>query len=124
MCGSRTASPDDYPFVKLTLDKLIAKHEGETITIVSGGAKGVDKMAENYAKERNYAILVFKADWDTFGNAAGYMRNVGIVNASDEVAAFWDMKSPGTKHTIDITKKAGKPSYVIPLPSTMKLVKT
>lgn len=72
-------------------------------------------MAEYYAKERNYNLLVFKADWETFGNAAGYMRNVGIVNASDEVFAFWDFKSPGTKHTIDITKKAGKPCYVYPL---------
>lgn len=55
------------------LQELI-KH-GYRIVIISGGAKGADSMAEQYAKDRGYDIKVFKADWNKFGKSAGYIRN-------------------------------------------------
>ena len=48
-----------------------------------------------------------------YGRSAGFKRNALIVAESDEVVAFWDMKSKGTKSTIDLATKAGKPVRII-----------
>lgn len=80
--------------------------------IVSGGAKGVDSMAAQYAQEHDIELEVFYPDWTKYGRSAGYRRNVQIVDASDELFIMWDSKSKGTKLTIDIAKKKGKPCHV------------
>lgn len=91
--------------------------------IVSGGARGVDSLAAQYARQHNLALTEFKPDWNTYGKSAGYRRNVDIVNASDEVFVVWDGVSKGTNHTINITKKAGKPIHVELIETIKKPVK-
>ena len=81
--------------------------------VVSGGARGADSMGEMFARASNIPCKIFPAEWDKFGKSAGYKRNIDIVNYCDEVIAFWDGKSKGTKHTIDIATKAGKKVTVI-----------
>ncbi|MBQ8538780.1 MAG: DUF2493 domain-containing protein [Ruminococcus sp.] len=46
------------------LYKLEIKTE---IIIVSGHCKGVDMLAERYAKENNYTIELYKAEWNKYG---------------------------------------------------------
>lgn len=77
--------------------------------VVSGGARGVDTWAEDAAKANGLETKVFKADWDTLGKRAGYVRNLEIVAYCDKVVAFWDGLSRGTKHTMDAAERAGKP---------------
>lgn len=81
--------------------------------IISGGAKGADTLAKNYAEVVNVPFLEFLADWDKYGKSAGYKRNVQIVDACDKLVAFWDGHSKGTKHSIDLAEKAGKLLKVI-----------
>lgn len=81
---------------------------GENVEIVSGGAQGVDKAAELEARRLGMPVKIFAADWNTHGRSAGYKRNVEIVAYSDEIVAYWDGVSSGTKHTIDIAQSAGK----------------
>ena len=64
--------------------------------IISGGAKGVDSLAEKYAYENNIEILIFKPDWKKFGKSAGVIRNKDIIQNSTHVLAFWDGSSKGT----------------------------
>lgn len=59
--------------VDFCLQSLI--QQGYRIVIVSGGAKGTDSMAERYGKDREYEVKVFLADWNRFGNSAGFVRN-------------------------------------------------
>ena len=93
---------------------LISALDGYDITeIVSGGARGVDTMSEDYAVAHDIDTVIFEADWSKHGRSAGYKRNVLIVEYADEVLALWDGKSRGTKHTIDIAHRAGKPVRVI-----------
>ena len=88
--------------------------EHEDIThIISGGANGTDYLAEVLAHDKNLPITVFRAEWEKYGKSAGYRRNVDIVEASDKVICFWDGQSKGSKHTIDIANKMGKPVRVI-----------
>ena len=80
-----------------------------TITVVvSGGAKGVDSIAENYAIERTIPTVIFKPDWKQFGRSAGIIRNKDIVNEADRVIAFWDGKSKGTADSIKYALKEQK----------------
>jgi len=57
-------------------------------------------------------VIVIRPDWATFGKAAGYIRNRQIVADADRVVAFWDGHSRGTKSTIGIANRQGKPVEV------------
>ena len=76
------------------------------IQIVSGTANGADKLGEKYAREKGYSIKQFPADWDKFGKSAGYKRNKEMADYADSIIAFWDGKSKGTKHMIDLAEKS------------------
>jgi hypothetical protein len=81
--------------------------------IVTGGAKGIDACAMQYAKERNVPLTVFMPQYEKFGKAAPLVRNREIVHYSDRVLAFWDGKSRGTKFVIDYCQEVGKPCELI-----------
>ena len=85
--------------------------------IVSGGASGIDSLAEEAALERGLVVVVCKPPWRAMGRRAGFVRNGVIVDIADRGVAFWDGHSPGTKSTIELFKKAGKPIEVIILES-------
>jgi|WetSurSiteA1Bulk_404760.scaffolds.fasta_scaffold130028_2 hypothetical protein len=108
--GSRSFK--DYDYLVKKLDEVIFGFEEfgdiHEFEIVSGGAKGADRMAEWYAEFREYPIKIFLPDWDKYGKSAGYKRNQRIVDSSDVVAAFWDGESRGTKHSIDLAVKQNK----------------
>jgi predicted Rossmann fold nucleotide-binding protein DprA/Smf involved in DNA uptake len=101
VAGSREFT--NYELLKETLDSLHLQHTPD-IEIVSGGARGADKMGERYAKERGIRVEVFPAQWDTYGKSAGYKRNQQMADHADTLIAFWDGVSKGTKHMIDIAK--------------------
>lgn len=75
---------------------------------VSGGARGVDTWAEECITHHTIKHI-FKPDWDKYGKRAGFLRNELIINEADKVIAFWDGQSKGTKHSIDLAIKTGKP---------------
>lgn len=81
--------------------------------IISGGAKGVDSLAEQYAKENNIPIIIYYPDWNKHGKSAGFIRNKRIVENSDSIIAFWDNKSLGTKNTIDLAMKCSKKVIIV-----------
>jgi hypothetical protein len=81
--------------------------------IVSGGARGVDRCAERYAKENNLKLTVFLPDYDQHGRSAPILRNKTIVEYADFVVAFWDGSSRGTYFVIDYCRKTATPYTVI-----------
>lgn len=94
--------------------KLCEHFSGDGITeIVSGGAKGADFLAEQFAYDHNLPLKLFLPEWEKFGKKAGHMRNQLIVDYCDMLIAFWDGKSPGTKNSISLIKKSGKPYKVV-----------
>jgi hypothetical protein len=76
--------------------------------IISGGANGADTLAEIFAKQHQIPMEIFKPDWNKYGMRAGFIRNVKIVDNCDILIAFWDGRSKGTKHSIELAKQAGK----------------
>lgn len=80
------------------LDKFIPKN---VKTIVSGGAKGIDTCARNYAKRNGLGLIEFLPDYEKYGKIAPLKRNILIIENADAVFAFWDGHSRGTKFVID-----------------------
>jgi hypothetical protein len=76
--------------------------------IVSGGADGPDKWSEEVAHQFNIWATIYKPDWDLYGKSAGFKRNVLIINAADYILLFWDGKSKGTTHDLNLARKSGK----------------
>ena len=100
-----------------TIEEAIQKSKFHITSIVSGGAKGVDTLAETWAKINNVPCQVFPADWknltapnafvktNSYGkyNAlAGMDRNKKMAKEGDALIAIWDGKSTGTKNMIDL----------------------
>ena len=81
--------------------------------VISGGARGVDLTAEQQAMKRGLKVCVFRPDWKRYGKSAGFRRNRQIVEAADRVVAFWDGRSRGTKHDIDLAREMGKELEII-----------
>lgn len=81
--------------------------------IVSGHARGVDRMAETFAREAGLQVISIPADWDRLGRQAGFLRNTEIVNTCDKLVAFWDGQSKGTKDSIQKAMAMGKLDRVI-----------
>lgn len=77
--------------------------------LVSGGAKGVDSWAESVGRNIGAICWIYPADWLKYGKSAGYIRNELIIKEADEIVAFWDGESKGTKHSIDLAIKYKKP---------------
>lgn len=78
-----------------------------TTEIVSGGAKGVDTSAREYALAHGIKLTKFLPEYTRFGRSAPLKRNITIIEYSDIVLAFWDGKSRGTKFVIDNCRKFG-----------------
>lgn len=76
--------------------------------IVSGGAIGVDASAREYARRNGKKLTEFFPDYKKYGKTAPLYRNLQIIKYADEVVAFWDGKSRGTKYVIDNCIKIGK----------------
>lgn len=95
----------------------------ERICIVSGGARGVDRLAEVYAFRNGMPLVVFEADWEGRGRGAGVERNAHIAAIADEVVALprsevvgGIMRPAGETGTMDTVRKArllGKPVSVL-----------
>jgi hypothetical protein len=89
------------------------------IEIVSGGARGADRLGEHFAKDYDLKVKRFIPDWDGLGKRAGFVRNedMAIYAKQDSelgvLIACWDGVSKGTGHMINLAKKHGLRVFVI-----------
>lgn len=123
IAGTRTFTDFDYLESKcieicrqLVSEGYILK---KNLEIVSGCARGADKMGEGFALKHHIPFVQFPADWDTYGKRAGYKRNEQMARYAVEdselgvLIAFWDGESRGTKHMIDLANKYGLRVFVV-----------
>lgn len=92
--GSRTLTIND-------LQNYLPKDVTE---IVSGGARGIDTCARKYANASGLKLTEFLPEYEKYGRRAPLIRNLQIIDYVDEIIAFWDGKSRGTKYVIDNCK--------------------
>ena len=97
----------------ISVDNLGKFLPPETTTIISGGAKGVDTSAREYANAHGLELMEFLPDYKRFGRgAAPLKRNEIIIQNADLVLAFWDGKSRGTLFVINKCKEMNIPIKV------------
>lgn len=80
----------------------------ETELIISGGASGIESIAEEYADKHRISKLILYPKYEVYGKAAPLKRNEIMVDIADEVLIIWDGKSRGTKYTADYAAKKNK----------------
>lgn len=103
--------------------ELLCRHiPANTTEIVSGGATGIDTLAEVYAEKNRLHLTVFKPDYKSFGKRAPLVRNEEIIRYAQYVLAFWDGSSHGTAHTVATCVTLGVPVKVIPLENFNHLI--
>lgn len=109
----------DYELFVAKCD-LLLRNWG-SVVIVSGGARGADALAKQYAVDRGYCYMEFPADWDTYGRRAGYIRNRAMheyisTHENRGVIAFWDGKSRGTRQSFSLAGSYSNPLRVVHVP--------
>lgn len=87
IAGSREFT--DYEFLKSKCDYYLSnKIKTHEVIIVSGHARGADVLGERYAREKGLKLLTFPADWDKYGNSAGYRRNCKMADIANACIGF------------------------------------
>lgn len=81
----------------------------ETTAIISGGARGVDTIAANFARQKGLDLIEFLPNYRSFGSSAPLVRNLEIIAAADLVLAFWDGRSRGTQFVVTHCRAKGVP---------------
>ena len=106
IAGSRDVT--DYEKVTVAV-----KLSGFVITeVVSGGARGVDTLGEQYAKEHSLSCKRFPADWSKYGRAAGPIRNEQMAEYAEALVALPVKTSKGTRHMIKAATARGLRVFV------------
>lgn len=101
------------------VEKLIAIHKTDLV-IISGGCRGVDSRATDYAKSRNVITEIFPASWNSPGGRydpkAGIKRNKKIADRCNQLYCFYcgvDYKKSGSLSTVEMVAKQMKPWFII-----------
>lgn len=110
---ARIAVVGSRDYQNLDAVRQFIREQDRTTVIISGGARGVDAVAVEEARRLRMPYEIYPAEWHRYGRRAGAMRNHTIVEKADEVVAFWDGKSAGTKITIDLARASKKPVRIV-----------
>ncbi len=82
-------------------------------TVISGGAEGIDRLAEQYADLHHLSKYILRPRYDLYGRAAPLKRNEQMVDMADVVLVIWDGRSKGTQYTLKYAKKKNKPIMLV-----------
>lgn len=100
ICGSRGINQLNISRYVKNIDKIQK--------IVHGGCRGIDAIADSWAKANNIETIVYKPNYKVYGKRAPLVRDEEMVEFADVVICFWNGKSRGSKYTCDYAKKIGR----------------
>ena len=106
IAGSRSIS--DYD----TIVDAVHKSGFNITEVVSGAARGVDRLGEKWANRYGIPVKQFHAEWERYGKKAGYLRNEKMADYANALIAVWDGQSRGTEHMIRIARAKGLKVYI------------
>ena len=109
--GSRDLD-ENWVLPKLNFLRKLQYEYGCVLSVISGGARGVDTCVKNYCKSWKINLEVIRPVNPTI--KIDYLfRNIEIITLADKIYALWDGKSKGTKMVIDYAKARNKRIEVI-----------
>ena len=90
--GHLTKNEEDFARNEISRILINAKNDHDELTIISGGATGIDSIAEDMANVMGINTTIFPAEtfqWEDKAGKRGFKtRNLQIVNACDELNCF------------------------------------
>jgi hypothetical protein len=101
--------------IRYILEKVTSGIDKNEVTVIHGGARGVDSLAGEAARELGLKVEVHPADWELYGKAAGPIRNRKMLDQNpDLVLAFHNnlAESRGTKDCVKEAERRGFPVVV------------
>lgn len=122
--GSRTITDKALVYKHLDEMKQTTSLQGDQIVVLSGGAKGVDTLTQQWAKDNQVPFILFKpyflVDSQAEYNPRHYFtRNKQIIDNSDMIIAFWDGTTKGTAWGMGYARKSKKTLMIIDSDSGM-----
>jgi hypothetical protein len=104
----------DIDLVERVVDRLIVRRDH---ILVGDAPSGVDRMVAEYVSFREDDVLdwdQYPADWDTYGNLAGHLRNEWMVHDADALIAIFapGPRTPGTSNAVLNAKRKGIPVVI------------
>lgn len=107
----------NYSFLEEKCYEILTPYikKGVKIIIREGNAKGADTLAARFAKENNFNLEVYQADW-SLGRYAGFKRNLEMLKGKNrdkpcQLLISFNMGTPGTTHTINCAKELNIPIF-------------
>ncbi len=85
----------------------------DTDLIISGGAIGIDTLAERYADAHRIPKVIIRPQYELYGKVAPLKRNEVMVDMADRLLVIWDGVSRGTMYTVNYARKMNKPVTLI-----------
>jgi hypothetical protein len=103
--GSRTWVAEEL--LRSTLDG-IRWAKPEMVLVHGACPRGADALADKWATDHDVEVERHPADWETHGRAAGFRRNIEMVNLyADVCVAFIRDASKGASHCARAAELAG-----------------
>lgn len=116
IAGSRTVASipwdQQHQLIADAIHLAGAFEEISPTVIISGRARGADRLGELYAGTRGWPVERYAAKWGEHGLNAGRIRNVEMAKIADACVVLWDGVSRGSNHMIETAKKFKLKLYV------------
>lgn len=99
---------NDYAQLCDGMNAVKAAHYNQTIEVISGAARGADRLGEKWGADQGLVVRSFPPDYENnHPKQAPFIRNAEMAEEADVLVAFWDGKSRGTRHMIGCAFKQG-----------------
>jgi hypothetical protein len=101
VCGGRDFH--DRAALAGWMNEVIGDTPREAVVVIHGAARGADSLAETIAHAAGVTSVAYPAKWDTYGKAAGSIRNQQMLDhARPDVV----LAAPGGRGTADMVRRA------------------
>jgi hypothetical protein len=120
VAGSRTLNDKEFVYQGIDyVDAYLTRWKVLITMVLSGGARGVDRIGEEWAREKGIPVKKVIPEWRKYGRRAGPLRNLKMVHEAQGIAAFQKDDTPGTKQIVNASIVLGLPYvFVWNYPST------
>lgn len=118
MAGRRDWKPSPHAFDRAL--EAAGLHQKVTEVVV-GGAHGVDRAAEAWARFKRLPVKCFTADWESHGPAAGPIRNRAMARYGEVLLLFWDRLTKGSRSMKKEAQAAGLSIYEFDIQGSLLL---
>lgn len=109
VCGGR-----DYANAKHVFAVLDEVTRGQAkVWVCTGGARGADKWAEDWARWSGCELTIYPAEWDRYGKSAGPIRNSEMLRDFQPTLVIAFPGGHGTADMVYRARAAGVPVKVV-----------